>query len=60
MFTKAILRRIESLEEYLGVRYAVRNKGFTFDYDEHLETPYGLIKRLEERVKELEKTNGKK
>jgi hypothetical protein len=58
MFTKAILKRLESLEEYLGVRYAERTSGVTYDYDEHLETPYGLIKRLEDRVKALEKQNG--
>lgn len=51
-------KRLISLEDYLGVRFS--DKDCDGGYSQHLNSDFGLIKRLIERVEKLEKFNEEK
>lgn len=55
----ALLKRIEKLEEWLGLFYTVDHEGYA-EYKRDEEDRWNTISRLEERVKTLEEQKGKK
>ena len=49
---KKLLKRIKSLEDYLGLRYTpADNKD---DYADHIAQGYGIMRRVEETLKTKE------
>lgn len=56
----SLRKRLETLEEYLGVFYNVDNDGYA-EYKRDAEDKWNVISRIEERVKTIEdQKKGKK
>lgn len=56
----SLRKRLETLEEYLGVFYNVDNDGYA-EYKRDSEDKWNVISRIEERVKTIEdQKKGKK
>jgi len=55
----SLKKRLETLEEHLGVFYHVDSDGYA-EYKRDGDDKWNVISRLEERVKELEEKKGKK
>lgn len=57
---RKLLKRLEKLEEWLGLFYTVDHEGYA-EYKRDEEDRWNTISRLEDRVKALEETKkGKK
>ncbi len=50
---KKIIKRIKSVEEFLGLVYKAPE--FKGDYEEHEKIEWGFLERLDKRISDLEK-----